>query len=136
MLGATYYNRRLEVDQLYVRQRQNELTVNGELAWPKEPGGWTRPPFRGQLNASIPDLNGFAQFLGATTGDFSGAVFAEGNLDSLAREAHGKLALRGEAVKYRGVALDSLGASLLLKGTEMTVEKLRCVTLRISCARG
>ena len=89
MLGATYYNRRLEVDQLYVRQRQNELTVNGELAWPKEPGGWTRPPFRGQLNASIPDLNGFAQFLGATTGDLSGAIFAEGNLDSLARKRTG-----------------------------------------------
>jgi hypothetical protein len=35
MLGATYYNRRLEVDQLYVRQRENELTVNGELAWPE-----------------------------------------------------------------------------------------------------
>ncbi len=124
MLGATYYDRRLEVDQLYVRQRHNELTVNGELAWPKEPAGWRRPPFRGQLNASIPDLNGFAQFFGATTGDFSGAVFAEGDLDSLAPEAHGKLALHGEAVKYRGVALDSLGASLLLKGTEATVEGL------------
>jgi hypothetical protein len=124
MLGATYYNRRLEVDQLYVRQRQNELTVNGELAWPKGPGGWTRPPFRGQLNAAIPDLNGFAQFLGATTGDFSGAIFAEGNLDSVSPEAHGKVTLRGEAVNYRGVALDSLGASLLLKGTEMTVEKM------------
>lgn len=124
MLGATYYDRRLEVDQLYVRQRHNELTVNGELAWPKEPGGWARPPFRGQLNASIPDLNGFAQFFGATTGDFSGAVYAEGDLDSLAPEAHGKLVLHGEAVTYRGVALDSLGASLLLKGTEATVESL------------
>ena len=124
MLGATYYNRRLEVDQLYVRQRENELTVNGELAWPEGPNGWARPPFRGQLNAAIPDLNGFAQFLGATTGDFSGAIFAEGNLDSVSPESHGKVTLRGEAVNYRGVALDSLGASLLLKGTEMTVEKM------------
>jgi hypothetical protein len=124
MLGATYYDRRLEVDQLYVRQRQNELTVNGELLWPKEPGAWTRPPFRGQLNASIPDLNGFAQFFGATTGDLSGALFAEGDLDALASEAHGKLALHGEAVKYRGVALDSLGGSFQLKGTEATVESL------------
>ena len=124
MLGATYYDRRLEVDQLYVRQRQNELTVNGELLWPKKPGAWTRPPFRGQLNASIPDLNGFAQFFGATTGDLSGALFAEGDLDSLASEAHGKLALHGEAVTYRGVALDSLGGSFQLKGTEATVEGL------------
>ena len=124
MLGATYYDRRLEVDQLYVRQRQNELTVNGELLWPKKSSGWARPPFRGQLNASIPDLNGFAQFLGATTGDFSGALFAEADLDSFAPEAHGKLAVHGEEVKFRGVALDSLGASLQLKGTEGTVENL------------
>ena len=124
MLGATYYDRRLEVDQLYVRQRHNELTVNGELLWPKNPSGWTRPPFRGHLNASIPDLNGFAQFLGATTGDFSGALFADGDIDSLAPEAHGRLALRGKEVKYRGVALDSLGASFQLKGTETTVESL------------
>jgi hypothetical protein len=124
MLGATYYDRRLEVDQLYVRQRHNELTVNGELLWPKKTGEWTRPPFRCQLNASIPDLNGFAQFFGATTGDFSGALFAEGEIDSLAPEAHGRLGLRGKEVKYRGVALDSLGAAFQLKGSEATVESL------------
>ena len=42
MIGATYYNRRLEVDQLYVRQRENELTVNGELLWPKELKSWAQ----------------------------------------------------------------------------------------------
>jgi hypothetical protein len=124
MLGATYYDRRLEVDQLYVRQRHNELTANGELLWPKKADGWTRPPFRCQLNASIPDLNGFAQFFGATTGDLSGALFVEGEIDSLAPEAHGRLGLRGKEVKYRGVALDSLGAAFQLKGTEATVENL------------
>jgi len=124
MLGATYYDRRLEVEQLYVRQRHNELTVNGELLWPKKADRWARPPFRCQLNASIPDLNGFAQFFGATTGDFSGALFAEGEIDSLAPEAHGRLGLRGKEVKYRGVALDSLGAVFQLKGTEATVESM------------
>ena len=79
MIGATYYNRRLEVDQLYVRQRENELTVNGELLWPKELKSWAQLPFRGQLNATIPDLNGFAQFFGATTGDFSGALRPRAN---------------------------------------------------------
>ena len=51
MLGATFYDRRLEVDQLYVRQRKNELTINGELLWPKIQSGWARLPFRGHLNA-------------------------------------------------------------------------------------
>lgn len=124
MLGATYYDRRLEVDQLYVRQRQNELTVNGELLWPKKVSDWTQLPFRGLLNASVPDLNGFAQFFGATTGDFTGSLSAKGELDSLAPEAHGQLALHGEGVTYRGVSLDSLGASFQLRGSEVTLENL------------
>ncbi|MBA3544669.1 MAG: hypothetical protein H0T83_09565, partial [Chthoniobacterales bacterium] len=124
MLGATYYDRRLEVDQLYVRQRQNELTINGELLWPRRKSNWAQLPFRGQLNATIPDLNGFAQLFGATTGDFTGALLAEGEIDALAPEAHGRLAFHGEEVKFRGVSLDSLGATLQLSGSEAGVEKL------------
>ena len=124
MLGATYYDRRLEVDQLYVRQRENELTINGELRWPDRRGSWMQLPFRGQLNATIPDLNGFAQLFGATTGDFTGALIAEGDLDSLAPEAHGRLKLRGNGVTFRRVTMDSLGASFQLSGREVTLENL------------
>ena len=124
MLGATYYDRRLEVDQLYVRQRENQLTINGELLWPKERGSWTQLPFRGQLNATIPDLNEFAELFGATTGDFTGALLADGELDSLAPQAHGRLALHGKEVKFRGVTVDSLSASLGLRGNELTLENL------------
>jgi hypothetical protein len=124
MLGATYYDRRLEVDQLYVQQRQNQLTINGELLWPKKQSGWAQLPFRGQINATIPDLNGFAQLFGATTGDFTGALLAEGQIESLAPQAHGQIALHGEEVKFRGVALDSLGATLELNGTETRLKDL------------
>jgi hypothetical protein len=124
MLGATYYDRHLEVDQLYVRQRQNELTINGELLWPKKPSAWSQLPFRGQINATIPDLNGFAQLFGATTGDFTGALLAEGQIETLAPQAHGQIALHGAEVKFRGVALDSLGATLELNGTETKLKDL------------
>ncbi|HEY1584016.1 MAG TPA: hypothetical protein VGF73_13050 [Chthoniobacterales bacterium] len=124
MLGATYYDRRLEVDQLYVRQRQNELTINGELHWPKKLSSWTQLPFRGQITATIPDLNGFAQFFGATTGAFSGALLANGQIDLLTTERHGRVALHGREVKIRGVALDSLGATLELQGAEVKVDSL------------
>ena len=124
MLGATFYDRRLEVDQLYVRQRQNELTVNGELLWPKRRGSWWQLPFRGRLNATIPDLNALAQFFGATTGDFSGALRAEGEFDLVDPAASGRLTCRGEGVKFRGVALDSLGGSLRLHGQEANLEDL------------
>jgi hypothetical protein len=124
MLGATYYDRRLEVDQLYVRQRQNELTVNGELLWPKELKSWAQLPFRGHLNATIPDLNGFAQLFGASASDFFGALTAHGEVDLVDPEASGRLAWEGQEVTFRGVPLDSLGGSLRLHGRELTLESL------------
>ncbi|MGH8162822.1 MAG: hypothetical protein ACREP1_00640, partial [Rhodanobacteraceae bacterium] len=124
VFGATYYGRRLQVEQLYVQQHQNELTVNGELLWPKKPIPWSALHFRGEVNATLPDADSFAQLFGAAPGDFSGALSAKGELDSIDPEAQGHLSLRGEEVRFRGVSLDSLGANLQLNGTEATLENL------------
>ena len=124
MFGASYYDRRLVVDQLYVRQRENELTVNGELLWPERLQSWAQLPFRGQINAAIPDLNGFAQLFGATTGDFSGALTAQGEVNLVGPQTSGRLAWNGQEVTFRGVALDSLGAAIQLQGREVILENL------------
>ncbi len=121
VFGATYYDRRLQVEQLYLQQQHNELTINGELRWPQKRSGWSTLPFRGQLNATIPNADSFAQLFGARSGDFSGALFATGQIDSLAPTASGQLKLRGAGVSFRGVALDSLGAELHLEGSEVTL---------------
>ncbi|HEY5035790.1 MAG TPA: hypothetical protein VII74_01515, partial [Chthoniobacterales bacterium] len=125
IFGATFYDRRLQVDQLYVQQRRNALTVNGEFLWPKTPIRWSGLRFRGQLNAAIPDANAFAQLFGAPAGDFAGALSATGELDSLDPLAKGRLSLGGKNLSFRGVALDSLGASIQLRGTEATLENLQ-----------
>ena len=81
VFGATYYDRRLQVEQLYVQQQRNELTVNGELPWPKERPSWAKLPFRGQITATLPDADSFAQLFGASPGDFSGALSAQGEYE-------------------------------------------------------
>lgn len=124
VFGATYYDRRFQVEQLYVQQRPNELTVNGELLWPKQRTHWTGWQFRGQLNATIPDADAFAQLFGAAPGDFSGALAASGELDSIDPSAHGKLDFRGNGVRFRGVSLDSLGGEIQLEGSEANLVKL------------
>jgi hypothetical protein len=124
VFGATYYDRRLQVEQLYVQQRPNELTVNGELLWPKQRTRWTGLRFRGQLNAAIPDADAFAQLFGAAPGDFSGALSANGEIDSLDPSAHGKLEFRGNGVRFRGVSLDSLGGDIQLDGSEANLARL------------
>src|SRR5262249_22393286 len=123
MLGATYYDRRLEVDQLYVRQRKNELTINGEMRWPEKRDRWAQLPFRGQVNATIPHLNRFGKLSGATTGDFTGALLARGEIDSLVSPPHGQLSFEGKGVTFRGVTLNSLGGGLQLKDSELTLTR-------------
>ncbi len=124
VFGGTYYNRRLQVEQLYVQQRPNELTVNGELLWPKTRRAWTALQFRGQLNATIPDANAFAQLFGAAPGDVAGALSAGGEINSLEPAARGQLAFRGAGLRWKGVALDSLGGTLRLEGEEVTLADL------------
>ncbi len=124
VFGATYYDRRLQVEQLYVQQKHNELTVNGELLWPKERRSWATLPFRGQINAAISDVNSFAQLFGANAGDFSGALSAQGDLNLLDPSAHGRLAFKGEGVRFRDVSLDSLGGTIELAGAEANLRDL------------
>lgn len=124
VFGATYYDRRLQVEQLYVQQQRNELTVNGELPWPKEHQAWAKLPFRGQITAELHDADSFAQLFGASPGDFSGALSAQGDLNLLDPSAHGRLTLEGKGVRFHGVALDSLGGGIELAGDEANLHDL------------
>ena len=124
VFGATYYDRRLQVEQLYVQQQRNELTVNGELPWPKERRSWAKLPFRGQITAALHDADSFAQLFGASPGDFSGALSAQGELNLIDPSAHGRLTFQGKGARIRGVALDSLGGTIELAGDEANLHEL------------
>jgi len=60
MLGAALYNRRIQLQQLYIKQRENQFTLNGEAAFPTSASGWLSPDFRGTISASIDQLGDFA----------------------------------------------------------------------------
>src|SRR5215471_2736019 len=52
MLGAALYNRKIELQQLYIRQKSNQFTLSGEAALPNSSSEWLRPDFRGNISAS------------------------------------------------------------------------------------
>ena len=124
VFGATYYDRRFQLEQLYLQQRRNELTINGEFRWPKPPIDWTALPFRGQLNANLPDADSFAQLFGAKAGDFSGALSATGEIESARSRGPRTRHSQGEGTGFRGVAFDSLGANFQLQGADATLASL------------
>jgi len=72
MLGASLYNRQIELQQLYVKQNTNQFTLSGEASFPTNSSDWLRPDFRGDISASIGNLGDFAGLFGADPGDFAG----------------------------------------------------------------
>src|SRR6202011_5357671 len=98
MLGAIFYNRQIQLQQLYIKQRQNQLNMSGDGALPSKSADWLNPDFRGQISGSIGDLGQFAELFGAGRGDFAGAIVIEGTLNARERKLGGHLIASGSSL--------------------------------------
>jgi hypothetical protein len=124
MVGAAVYNRKIELQQLYIRQKSNQFTLSGEAAFPANSSGWLSPDFRGNISASINQLGDFVGLFGANPDDFAGKITIEGAMDTRDRKFGGRLALEGASLTFFKTTVDSLSAKLNLKATELEVEQL------------
>jgi hypothetical protein len=123
MLGAAVYNRKIELQQLYIRQKSNQFTLSGEAAFPANSSGWLSPDFRGNISASINQLGEFVALFGANPDDFAGKITIQGAMDTRDRKFGGHLTLEGSSLTFFKAAIDSLAAKLNLKATELEVEQ-------------
>src|SRR5207253_1948013 len=123
MLGATIYNRKIQLQQLYIRQKSNQFTLSGEAAFPANSSGWLSPDFRGNISASINQLGDFVALFGANPDDFAGEITIEGAMDTRDRKFGGHLAIEGGSLTFFKTAIDSLSAKLNLKATELEIEQ-------------
>src|SRR5947207_8965130 len=124
MLGAVFYNRQIQLQKLYSKQRQNQLTMNGEGALPSKSSDWLNPDFRGQILGSISDLGQFAELFGAERGDFAGAIAIEGTVNARERKFGGHLTAAGNSLSLFKRQIDRLSAKINLKASELELEQL------------
>jgi hypothetical protein len=124
MLGAALYNRRIQLQQLYIKQQANQFTLSGEAAFPSNVSGWLSPDFRGNVSASIDQLGDFAALFGASAGDFAGKITIDGAMDTRDRKFGGHLMVEGASLTFFKTAIDNLSAKLNLKATDMEIEQL------------
>ena len=124
MLGAAVYNRKIELQQLYIRQKSNQFTLSGEAAFPANASGWLTPDFRGDISASINQLGDFVALFGASPEDFAGKITIEGAMDTRDRKFGGHLEVEGASLTFFKTGIDSLAAKLNLRGTELEVDQL------------
>src|SRR5205807_3727678 len=118
------YNRKIQLQQLYIRQRSNQFTLSGEAAFPANASGWLSPDFRGNISASINQLGDFVALFGANYDDFAGKITIEGAMDTRDRKFGGHLAVEGTSLTFFKTAIDSLTAELNLRPAELEVEQL------------
>jgi len=124
MLGAAVYNRKIQLQQLYIRQKSNQFTLSGEAAFPANSSGWLSPDFRGNISASINQLGDFVALFGANPDDFAGELTIEGAMDTRDRKFGGHLAVEGASLTFFKTGIDSLAAKLNLKAAELEIEQL------------
>lgn len=124
MLGAALYNRQIQLQQLYIKQRANQFTLSGEAAFPSSASGWLSPDFRGNISASIDQLGDFAALFGANAGDFAGKITIDGAMDTRDRKFGGHLMVEGASLTFFKTAIDNLSAKLNLKATDLEIEQL------------
>jgi hypothetical protein len=119
MLGAALYNQQIELQQLYIKQKANQLTLSGEASFPSNSSDWLSPDFRGDISASISNLGDFASLFGADPGDFAGKIAIDGAMNARDRKIGGYLILEGASLTLFTTAIDTLNAKLNLKATEL-----------------
>lgn len=121
MLGASYHRRQINVEQLYVKQRRNELTFSGEFGLPR-PGG-DLPDFRGDVSATIGDLGEFARLFGGDPADFAGELALNGGATGQERNLAGQVTLSGNALKVFGAPIDGIDGRALLSRSAVEIER-------------
>lgn len=124
MLGAALYNRQIQLQQLYVKQGNNQLTLNGEAGFPARDFDWFNPDFRGTISASISNLGAFASLFGASAGDFAGEVAVEGTMSAGNRKIGGHITAAGKALSVLKKPVDTFAAKLNLTATAFEIEQL------------
>jgi len=124
MLGASLYNQQIQLQQLYIKQKTNQLTLSGHASFPSKSSDWLSPDFRGDIAATINNLDDFTILFGAKSGEFAGKLFVEGALKTQARQLGGNLSVEGTSLTLFKTAIDSLSANLKLQGGELAIEQL------------
>src|SRR5436190_12758207 len=122
-LGAVLYDRQIQLQQLYIRQKTNQLTLSGEASFPSNSSDWLSPDFRGDISAAINQLGDFVALFGANPGDFAGKIAVEGTMNARDRKIGGHLTLDGAALTLFKAAVDKLSAKLNLRATELEIEQ-------------
>src|SRR5437588_6211070 len=120
MLGANFYGRTIQLQQLYIKQRRNELTLSGETVVGSD---WLNPDFRGDIIASVNDRGQFAELFGGSADAFAGTLSVRGRVHTRERSIDGELAITGDGLKIFHAPVHALTARVSLDSKRVRLDQ-------------
>jgi hypothetical protein len=121
MIGASLYNRAIQVEQLYIKQRSNQVTLSGDFGWPERLSDWLQPAFRGDVSASINDLGDFARLFGWSPSDFAGKLGANGSVSVRQGKLGGRISATGHSLVLFRSPVESLEMKVDLEDSRLNI---------------
>jgi hypothetical protein len=123
-IGASLIHRRLLVSNFDLRQKENKVTVNGEISLAE---GWSKiseSPFLANVRANIQELDSLAGLLGGSLGKASGQLTAEGSLSGRPGSLDGFLGIRGSGIVYHAIPVERMNLEILFRKKQ--IDLVRC----------
>lgn len=123
-IGASLIHRRLLISNLDLRQKENKVTMNGEISLAE---GWSKiseSPFLANVRANIQELDSLAGLLGGSLGQASGQLTAEGSLSGRPGSLDGFLGIRGSDIVYHKIPVERMSLEILFRKKQ--IDLVRC----------
>ena len=121
MIGAALHHREVQVQQIYIKQRDNQLTLSGEFELPAKSTDWFKPALRGDISAQINDLGDFARLFGWSPSDFSGRLLADGSVNAREQKIGGQLMVSGNSLVLFRSPIESVNVQLSLEESRLSI---------------
>jgi hypothetical protein len=123
-IGASLIHRRLLISNFDLRQKENKVTMNGEISLAE---GWRKiseSPFLANVRANIKELDSLAGLFGSSLGQTSGQLTAEGSVSGRPGSLDGFLGIRGNGIVYHSVPVERVNLEILFRKKQ--IDLVRC----------
>ena len=114
-MAASLIHRRLMVTNFDLQQKENKVTLNGEISLEE---GWSKimvSPFLVNIRANMKELGELTGLLGVPLDETSGQLTAEGSLSGRDGELDGFIGIQATDVVYRKLVLNQMKVDLVFR---------------------
>ena len=123
-IGSSLIHRRLMISNLDLKQKANQVKLNGEISLDEGWGKITESPFLLNVKADIKELASLSGLFGEPLSETAGQLTAEGSVKGRAGELDGFLGVKANNASFRSLPIDQMRLDMVFRRKD--VDLVRC----------